>query len=216
MRTLLTLTLSGSALSLLLLALRYLVLKKMPSTVYYYAWLLVLLRFVLPLPGLVPAVAGTPASASEPASVSYTVPDADRGDGLLTEPAIISPDAREVLPVAEQAAAESFTEQSSAGRSSMIRWNSPMLWLLLWAVGAVAVFAYTVVSYLRFTRSLRRRFREPEPEVRSIYDSLPGRKPALYSCRALKTPCAVCSTPASLCPTAPVTQSSLPTSCAMS
>ena len=54
MTTLLTLTLSGSALALLLLALRYLLLKRMPSTVYYYAWLLVLLRFVLPLPGFVP------------------------------------------------------------------------------------------------------------------------------------------------------------------
>jgi beta-lactamase regulating signal transducer with metallopeptidase domain len=54
METLLLLTLSGSALALLLLALRYLFLKRMPSTVYYYAWLLVLLRFVLPLPGFVP------------------------------------------------------------------------------------------------------------------------------------------------------------------
>ena len=64
MTTLLTLTLSGSALTLLLLALRYLLLKRMPSTVYYYAWLLVLLRFVLPLPGFVPV----PGAEAEPAS----------------------------------------------------------------------------------------------------------------------------------------------------
>ena len=70
MTTLLTLTLSGSTLTLLLLALRYLLLKRMPSTVYYYAWLLVLLRFVLPLPGFVPvpeAEAG-PASSAVPFS----------------------------------------------------------------------------------------------------------------------------------------------------
>ena len=54
MKTLLALTVSGSALTILLLVLRYILLKKMPSTVYYYAWLLVLLRFLLPLPGLVP------------------------------------------------------------------------------------------------------------------------------------------------------------------
>ena len=48
MNTLLALTLSGSVLALLLLSLRYYVLRKMPSTVYYYAWLLVLLRFVCP------------------------------------------------------------------------------------------------------------------------------------------------------------------------
>ena len=45
---LLRFTLSGSALALLLLAMRYVFFKKMPSTAYYYAWLLVLLRFVLP------------------------------------------------------------------------------------------------------------------------------------------------------------------------
>ena len=54
MKTLLFLTASGSLLSLILLALRYLFLKKMPSTVYYYAWLLVLLRFAVPFPGLLP------------------------------------------------------------------------------------------------------------------------------------------------------------------
>ena len=49
MNNLLALTLSGSVLALLLLSLRYFILRKMPSTVYYYAWLLVLLRFALPL-----------------------------------------------------------------------------------------------------------------------------------------------------------------------
>ena len=54
MKMLLYMTLGGSALALLLLALRYVFLRRMPSTVYYYAWLLVLLRFALPLPGLIP------------------------------------------------------------------------------------------------------------------------------------------------------------------
>ena len=66
METLLTLTLSGSALALVLLALRYLLLRRMPSTLYYYAWLMVLLRFALPLPGLFPTSIGT--DVSEPAS----------------------------------------------------------------------------------------------------------------------------------------------------
>ena len=59
MNLLLALTLSGSVLTLLLLGLRYSVLRRMPSTVYYYAWLLVLLRFALPLPGLIPAAVET-------------------------------------------------------------------------------------------------------------------------------------------------------------
>ena len=51
MERLLQLTLSGSVMALLLLILRRLFGKRLPTTVYYYAWLLVLLRFLLPLPG---------------------------------------------------------------------------------------------------------------------------------------------------------------------
>ena len=74
MNTLLALTLSGSVLALLLLSLRYFVLRKMPSTVYYYAWLLVLLRFALPLPGLIPAV-GEIAPPEAPAAHEAVAPD---------------------------------------------------------------------------------------------------------------------------------------------
>ena len=68
----LSLTLSGSAMALVLLALRYVFLKRMPSTVYYYAWLLVLLRFVLPLPGLFP-IAQTAREASRPVIAAVPV-----------------------------------------------------------------------------------------------------------------------------------------------
>ena len=64
METLLSLTLSGSALALLLLLLKKLLGRRLSSTLYYYAWLLVLLRFLLPLPGLVPL--GQEANSSTP------------------------------------------------------------------------------------------------------------------------------------------------------
>ena len=47
MRTLITLTLSGSALALVLSLLNVILGRKISKTVYYYAWLLVLLRFLL-------------------------------------------------------------------------------------------------------------------------------------------------------------------------
>ena len=78
---LLTLTLSGSALAVLLLALRYLLLKKMPSTVYYYAWLLVLLRFALPLPGLVPTAADVPSGTEEAAVAAPVSAERERTNG---------------------------------------------------------------------------------------------------------------------------------------
>ena len=49
---LLSLSAAGSLMIILLLALRYIFLRKMPATVYYYLWLLVFLRFALPVPGV--------------------------------------------------------------------------------------------------------------------------------------------------------------------
>ena len=63
METFIYLTLGGSAMALLLLIIGKLFSRKLPAGVYYYAWLLVLLRFVVPLPGLVPINA---ARSSEP------------------------------------------------------------------------------------------------------------------------------------------------------
>ena len=51
-KTFLVLTAGGSVLILLLLFLRYAVFRSMPATVYYYLWLLVFLRFALPVPGV--------------------------------------------------------------------------------------------------------------------------------------------------------------------
>ena len=62
MRILLALTASGSVLIALLLFLKALLGKRLSSTVYYYLWLLVMLRFVLPAPGMVPIEGKTEAA----------------------------------------------------------------------------------------------------------------------------------------------------------
>ncbi len=190
MGTLLVLTLSGSALAVLLLALRYLILKKMPSTVYYYAWLLILLRFLLPLPGLVPGMTDIAGEESPP--VSYT-DAAENPDAEQTEPAAVNADPR--IPPAPQAAEtgdtareQNITAVPAAAQRAVPNWRISAFWLTVWAAGAAAAFGITVFSYLRFTCRLRQTFQAPGRAVREIYDQLPGRKPALYCSRALKTP----------------------------
>ena len=85
MYSLLVMTLSGSVLALLLVCLRYTVLRKMPSTVYYYAWLLVLLRFALPLPGLIPT-SSEKADNHVPVSAVYNeVNDREYVHGIVPE-----------------------------------------------------------------------------------------------------------------------------------
>ena len=132
METLLALTVSGSALTILLLVLRYGVMKKMPSTVYYYAWLFVLLRFLLPLPGLVPSVFGGADAVSETAAYTAAAETgtADRQPALY-----------ETAPVAgTQGISEDRTEKSApragaaapaAAEKKGFDWKSPALWLAM-------------------------------------------------------------------------------------
>lgn len=63
--TLFFLGVSGTALGLLLMLLRRTAGKRLPGVFYHLAWLVVLLRFVVPLPGLVPV-----RSASAPSYIA--------------------------------------------------------------------------------------------------------------------------------------------------
>lgn len=208
MKTLLLLTLSGSALALLLLALRYLFLKRMPSAVYYYAWLLVLLRFALPLPGLVPDWNTTEPAQPEPVRVTERLTEADP----KPVPELSVPDApvREAVPEPrtdtapipapelprQESPAQSTVQsdaqsavQSAPARSAVgINFKDPSLWLWVWAAGTLVSLAVPVGAYLRFSRALHRTLRKPEDGVLRQYAAIPGKKPPIYVSRAARTP----------------------------
>ena len=193
MQTLITLTLSGSALALLLLILGRAFGSRLSSTVYYYAWLLVLLRFLLPLPGLIPTGSGQaePARPVRPALYDLgeggAEPVPEHQPVTAAQPAPVS---EAQLPEAELPASASApaSEPQPTAPAVSVDWRSPRLWLTVWAVGAAACFLWPVVSYLRFTAALRRRLLRPGKALRAYYASLPGRKPALSLCPALQTP----------------------------
>ena len=193
METLLTLSLSGSALALLLLLLRRVFVRQMPSTVYYYAWLLVLLRFALPLPGLVPALSPSSQPEPTPAAVSAPLPRAGAEEFFPGAPnPVFIPASGMALPAdAAWDTAPTPTAvpvQTAAPARPAFDWRAPSLWLTVWAVGAGLCLAAPVGSYVLFTAGLRRTLRRPDAFVRSVYASLPGRKPALYVSRRLSSP----------------------------
>ena len=183
METLLTLTLSGSALALLLLALRYLALRRMPSTVYYYAWLLVLLRFSLPLPGLIPT--GQEAKAPTPAVRQETLYRGTQAAAPTVPDTVL-----DRVPSLPQPVDRPAGEADSAAGKKLpgINWRSPGFWLSVWAFGAALRFGLTVLAYLRFVLRLRRELCSPDRSVRALYASIPGRKPALFVSDAVRTP----------------------------
>ena len=182
------LTISGSAIALLLMCLRYTVLRKMPSTVYYYAWLLVLLRFALPLPGLIPTTAektdATPAVYSE-INVQEKTPESDSKE--ITK---VAPTEATVSHISLNATeTKEMTVSEAAPKASLsIDWRSPKLWLSIWVLGAIISMAVTVFSYLKFNFSLKRDLMEPDFFTKSVYTSIPGRKPALYFSDSARTP----------------------------
>ena len=196
MYSLFLMTISGSILALLLMCLRYTVLRKMPSTVYYYAWLLVLLRFALPLPGLVPALgetSDTAVASAVPAAYSETyVPEntgyvsefnhgeVSKSDSAVTTGSQITHNAAETQ--------ETTVVETARKAELSIDWKSSALWLSIWAAGAFVSMGITVFSYLRFNLSLKKKLMEPDSFTQAVYASIPGRKPALYFSDSARTP----------------------------
>ena len=188
MQILISLTLSGSAMALVLLALRYVFLKRMPSTVYYYAWLLVLLRFVLPLPGLFP-MAQTAREASRPVIAAVPVHQEPVRPVTPSFPEGFVPVAA-VTSEPGEAAQESrpVPVQTTAPNKSYVNLQSSALWLCIWAVGTTLSFGMYLASYMLFTARVRRSLSPATPEDRRVYRMLPGRKPRLFRCAAFNTP----------------------------
>ena len=190
MQILLSLTLSGSAMALVLLALRYVFLRRMPSTVYYYAWLLVLLRFVLPIPGLVP-VEQAAREMSRPIIASRSLPQEDQTVRPVT-PSL----PEDFIPVTAVTNTQEEYEQGSRPmpmqmtppRNNDVNLKSPALWICAWAVGTTLSFGLYLASYMFFTARVRRSLSPATLDDRRVYRMLPGRKPRLFRCAAFKTP----------------------------
>ncbi|SHI19880.1 Signal transducer regulating beta-lactamase production, contains metallopeptidase domain [Sporobacter termitidis DSM 10068] len=134
----LSLSLSGSGLILLLLALRPLFRNKLSKTWQYYLWLIVLLRLIVPY------------------SPSFGL------TGIFTETAGSAAEARQIAPV------EAFSAPAKAGGQALPEAGaappaqaaaSPDIFQFLgvvWLSGAVLAFAVKSIQYAVFTRKIRK------------------------------------------------------------
>lgn len=197
---LLGLSLSGTALALALMLLRRVLKDRLPSAFYYYAWLVVLLRFVLPLPGLMPSVGDSRAAAPAPAAVYAPLQDAGEtrpyesgfyhaGTGAA---AVETPRTGAALPIAEafentEAAPTAHTGLSLDELREVLR--SERFWLSVWIIGMVCHAVGCLGGYLRFRRELGETLLRPSPADRAVYDAVTDRpRPRLYRSRAVRTP----------------------------
>lgn len=215
LRLLLLLSLGGTAMGLVLMLLRKLLGNRLPSAVYYYAWLLVLVRLVLPLPGLVPMRAQAPAPDPAPvvtapaqewsAADRVWMAEREQTGAMETGMTIYEVSTSEEKPAEESATSAPAAEEEtvSAPRTAAKATalckrcfaaikgviSRPGFWMGLWALGTAFCAGGCLVGYLRFFRALKETFRPANESDTQIYDRIcEGRRPALVRSCCVKTP----------------------------
>ena len=204
MKMLLALSLGGTALAALLLLLRRILGRKIPSVFYYYAWLIVLLRFVLPLPGLMPTARPLPAASPAPVPVAVTqdaAPAVERNPVRVYREYMGTPPIRsaggELLPAGQpggqSAPAEADQSSSAASPALFPRVKALLLswrfWGWVYLLGAGCASLWLFGGYFRFRRALGKTLLPAREEDLAVYRSLhEGPSPRLFRSRAVKTP----------------------------
>lgn len=187
--SLLQMSVAGSLMILLLLLLRYVLFRKMPATVYYYLWILVLLRFVLP----VPSVIEKPEPVIQPVyqQIEEIKPDAEGFDRIYVKPgafegAVMQADiAAESFPTSSKV--EGIDSEYIVNSLSSLPWTDIIF--ILWFCGTVISLSHYIVGYLRFYTFIRRYRIHPELDDTRCYSRLRRRKkPELIRSDYVRTP----------------------------
>lgn len=175
--TLLSLSLSGVLLGVLLLVIQRIMGGRLPRAFWYYAWLLVLLRLVVPLGyGLhLPQPARPSVEDTQQETVLPISPSQNQ-----KEPSAAVADTPEVLP----------TVQPDENPEPPV----PTLTLAdglfsLWLLGVAGSLAWHLAAYGRFARRVRRSLIPPPPEALALFEPLrAGRRVELSTSDQVDTP----------------------------
>ncbi len=149
MRTLISMSLSGAIVTVVLLVVKPLTRKRLSQRWQYYVWLLVVLRLLLPLAPTVTVPSGTLHSVltRSISSVVTSVP--------TTTPVNAAPDT--ALPTGEPATSTETSPQTlPAAASSRTTWSWSSILFLIWAIGALAVMIWNIAGYTHFKRTVQR------------------------------------------------------------
>lgn len=178
--TLLSLSAGGALLGVGLMILRRIMGGKLSSRFFYCAWWLVLLRFILPVHGLMPVRAAVPeqASAARPAvTAEYT----------------LASDYSAPLPVSNEAEAPEEYGGAAVGGEKTEKTSKTVkpadVLTVIWLTGFIAAFSLPALSYFRFYASLRKTFTRPTREEIAVYKRMDfRRRPKLAKSGFVHTP----------------------------
>ena len=158
MRTVLLLSLCGTALAVLLAVLRRLLKNRLPHGLFYYLWLLVLLRLLVPVALPVP---GLELTLPEPRSAEAVTPPVSvqaAPDGMVGQPIPFDPSYVQTVPadtvITGNGLELSFQQEKTLWYRSVWTFLCENF-LHIWLAGAAIHFLWFAVSYFRFCRSLK-------------------------------------------------------------
>ena len=157
MKIVLALTVSGTALAAALALLRRVLRDRLPKAVFYYLWLLVLLRLIvpaaLPVPGLEKAVEPPAVQIQAPSPPAQAVPDNTGGRPIVLDPFYAQTVPQDTVITGNGLELSLQQAQTPWYRSA---WNFLCdHFAALWLTGAALHFLWFAFSYLRFSRSLK-------------------------------------------------------------
>ncbi|MCL2568816.1 MAG: leucine-rich repeat domain-containing protein [Oscillospiraceae bacterium] len=179
-RTILIMSLSGSALALVLFAIKPLLRNRLPKSAQYYLWLVVIVAFLLPISQF--------AILSDQQAIP--IPTVPTINDTVTRFVITQEEAYErfqtIPPVASGSASAYGWEQQAL--ASLLTWATTYL-VMLYPLGVLLFGLYYAVNYTIFMKLYRRRNRAASEEAYTILKALcKGPIPHLYQNPLASTP----------------------------
>ena len=194
LRLLLSLSLGGCMLAAVLMLLQRLLKARLPASFAYYAWLLVLLRFVLPLPGLLPTAERAQSQSAPLPAVTVSAPTAQES---AFSPRVYNPDSAQSFTLNDDTPKTAPAFQAQApGFSLSTLWKglrpvfaSRSFWGGVYLTGMTASLLWYAVGYARFRRLLAKSFLPARESDRLALEALNASPwPVLTRSRAVRTP----------------------------
>ena len=196
LKTLLSLSLAGSLLALILMLIHRFLGKRISSGFVYFAWLLVLLRFVLPVPGLLTIPSAAPLVQSNGIPEVQEQDDAAVGRSYAADsipnPGIAG--AEEALPSVifpgDNTDVKAQTPETIGNNEvTGFRFQIWRFLFCIWAAGAVCAAGWNLSGYYRYRRALYRTLQHAhEQEIQTLNALHPLPWPALWRSGAVSTP----------------------------
>ena len=177
LKTLFLLTTAGTVCGLFLVLLRKVFKGKIPNSFLYVAWLVVMLRFVIPMNGLIPI-------GNSSGQIQFSDPT-DTGTQSIYAGSAVTVDSASVSYV--DSSVQLMSDQSAPYQNAPEaiphvpkNISLPTVLFVLWSCGALSFFLRNMIIYIRFSLSLKKNLSKPLFSDIAAYDEvMSARRPEL-------------------------------------